>query len=210
VLVVAVYSFLAFVNIRTNVLWFRSVHVDDVYGTIVGAQILLFCVFGGLMALAVAASLTLVVRQRPAFRADPNRQVWRHRYLRYEKRFRTWLIVIVALYAGIHTGTAASGRWQTYVLWRHSESWHRTDPQFHRDISYYVSVLPFHKMVIGYLSSIVVVCVVATFVAGYHYGAFRIRTRGRARRTTPAFKAQVSVLLGLFLLLKAGSLWLSR
>ena len=66
VAVVLLYAFLAFVGIRTNVLWFRSVHVDDVYGTIIGAQILLFCVFGGLAALSVAAALILVVRRRPA------------------------------------------------------------------------------------------------------------------------------------------------
>jgi uncharacterized membrane protein (UPF0182 family) len=210
VVVVLLYAFLAFVGIRTNVLWFRSVHVDDVYGTIIGAQILLFCVFGGLAAVSVAATLVLLVRWRPAFRPDPTRQVWRHRYLRFEKHVRVWLIVVIALYVGIHTGTAASQRWQTYVLWRHSESWHRTDPQFHRDISYYVSVLPFHQMVVGYLSSIVLVCLVVTLVAGYLYGALRVRTRGRGRRTTPAFKAQVSLLLGLYLLLKGASYWLSR
>jgi uncharacterized protein len=210
VVIALVYAFLAFVNIRTNVLWFRSVHVDDVYGTILSAQILLFCVFGGLAALAVAASLVVLIRLRPAFRPDPTRQRWRRRYLRYERRFRVWLIALLALFLGVRTGSAASQRWQAYVMWRNAEPWHRTDPQFHRDISYYVSVLPFHKMVVGYLTSIVLICLVATFVAGYLYGALRIRTRGRARRTTTAFKAQVSVLLGIFLLLKAASFWLSR
>jgi uncharacterized membrane protein (UPF0182 family) len=208
--VVLFYAFLAFVGIRTNVLWFRSVHVDGVYGTIVRAQVLLFCVFGILAGVAVAASLLLLVRRRPAYRPDPTREVWRYRFLRFEKRFRLWLIVLIALYVGVHTGTAASHRWQTYVMWRNAESWHRTDPQFHRDISYYVSVLPFHRMVVGYLSSIVLICLVATFVAGYLYGAFRVRTRGRTRRTTPAFKAQISLLLGLFFLLKAASFWLDR
>jgi uncharacterized membrane protein (UPF0182 family) len=210
VLAALFYAFLAFVDIRTNVLWFRSVHVDEVYGTIVRAQVLLFCVFGVLAAAGVAASLVLVVRLRPKYRPDPNREIWRHRYLRFEKRFRTWLIVLVSLYAGVHVGTAASHHWQTYVMWRNAEPWHRTDPQFHRDISYFVSVLPFHRMVVSYLSSIVLVCLVVTFVAGYLYGAFRIRTRGRVRRTTPAFKAQVSVLLGLYLLLEAASYWLGR
>jgi uncharacterized membrane protein (UPF0182 family) len=210
VVIALIYAFSAFVAIRTNVLWFRSVHVDDVYGTIVRAQVLLFCVFGVLAAAAVAASLVLVTRLRPRYRPDPNREVWRHRYLRYEKRFRTWLIVLISLYVGVHTGTAASHRWQTYVMWRNAESWHRTDPQFHRDISYYVSVLPFHRMVVGYLTSIVLVCLVATFVAGYLYGAVRLRPRGRTRRTTPAVKAQASALLGIFVLLKAASFWLGR
>jgi uncharacterized protein len=210
VVVAVVYAFLAFVSVRTNVLWFRSVHATDVYGTILGAQILLFCVFGVLTAAAVAGSLVLLVRHRPRFRPDPTRQKWRYRYLRYESRIRTWLIAVVALYLGIHVGTAATHRWQTYVLWRHAEPWHRTDPQFHRDISYYVSVLPFHRMVVGYLSTIVVLCLVVTLVAGYLYGAFRFRKRGPGGRLTPAFKTQVSVLLGLFLLLKAATFWLGR
>jgi uncharacterized membrane protein (UPF0182 family) len=209
VLVALVYAFLAFVSIRTNVLWFRSVHVDDVYGTILGAQVLLFCVFGGLAAVAVGASLVLLVRHRPRRRPDP-RRIWRARFLRFERPVRTWLIAIVALYLGVHTGSRAAHRWQTYVMWRHAEPWHRTDPQFHRDISYYVSVLPFHKMVVSYLSAIVVLCLVVTVVAGYLYGAFRFRARGRGPRVTRAFKIQVSVLLGLFVLIKAASFWLGR
>ncbi|MGA8246205.1 MAG: UPF0182 family protein [Nocardioides sp.] len=208
VLVALSYAFLAFVNIRTNVLWYRSVHAGSVYGTILGAQILLFTVFGGLTALAVAGSLVLVVRHRPRFRPNPLRQKWRARFLRVESRLRYWLIAVVAVYLGVRVGTRAAHRWQTYLLWRHSQPWHRTDPQFHRDVSYFVSVLPFHKMVVNYLSSIVVTCLVVTLVASYLYGA--VRLRGRGRRMTPWFKAQVSVLLGLYLLLKAASYWLGR
>jgi uncharacterized protein len=208
VLVALFYALLAFVNIRTNVLWYRSVHAGDVYGTILGAQILLFTVFGGLTALAVAGSLLLVVRRRPQFRPDPVRQKWRARFLRFESRVRYWVIAIVALYLGIRVGTRATHRWQAYLMWRHSQPWHQTDPQFHRDISYFVSVLPFHKTVVSYLSSIVVTCLVVTLVASYLYGALRIR--GRGRRMTPWFKGQVSLLLGLYLLLKAASYWLGR
>ena len=53
-----------------------------------------------------------------------------------------------------------------------------------------------------------VTCLVATLVAGYLYGALRIR--GRGRKLSPALKAQVSVLLGVYLLLKAASYWLGR
>jgi uncharacterized membrane protein (UPF0182 family) len=208
VLVALFYAFMAFVNIRTNVLWYRSVHADSVYGTILGAQILLFTVFGGLTALAVAGSLLLVVRRRPPFKPDPVRQKWRARFLRIERRLRYWLIAVVALYLGVRVGSRATHRWQAYLMWRHSQPWHQTDPQFHRDISYFVSVLPFHRMVVGYLTSIVVTCLVVTVVASYLYGALRIR--GRGRRMTPWFKAQVSLLLGLYLLLKGASYWLGR
>jgi uncharacterized membrane protein (UPF0182 family) len=199
VLVAVFYAFLAFVNIRTNVLWYGSLDAGSVYGTILGAQILLFVVFGGLTAIAVAASVLVVIRCRPRFRPDPIRQKWRYRYLRYESALRAWLVAVLALYLGVRTGSRAAHRWQTYVMWRHAAPWHQKDPQFHRDISYYVSVLPFHRMVVTYLNSIVVVCLVVTVVTGYLYGALRIRTRGAGRRVTPAFTAQISFLLGLFL-----------
>jgi uncharacterized membrane protein (UPF0182 family) len=202
------YAFLAFVNIRTNVLWFRSVHVTDVYGTILGAQILLFSVFGGLTALAVAATLIVLIRRRPRFHPNPQRHKWRHRYLRVEARLRVWLIAILAIYLGVRVGTRAAHSWQTYVMWRHAKPWGQTDPQFHRDISYYVSVLPFHQMLVSILTSIVVTCLVITVVAGYLYGAIRIR--GRGRKLTPAIKAQLSLLIGLYLLLKGASYWLQR
>ena len=209
VVVYALYqAFMAFVSIRTNVLWYRSVDAGSVYGTILGAQVLLFVVFGVLTALAVVATALVLVRHKPRFRPDPTRQKWRHRYLRFESRFRVWLIAAVALYLGVRVGTRAAHHWQVYVMWRHAEPFHQTDPQFHRDVSYFVSVLPFQKAVVGYLTSIVVTCLVVTLVAAYLYGALRIR--GRGRKATPALKAQVSVLLGLYLLLKAASYWLSR
>jgi hypothetical protein len=156
----------------------------------------------------VVATLVVLIRTRPRFHPDPTRHKWRHRYLRLERRYRRWLIGVLALYLGVRTGTRAAHRWQAYVMWRHAEPWHQTDPQFHRDLSYYVSVLPFHQMVVNLLTSIVVTCLVITVVAGYLYGAIRIR--GRGRKLTPSMKAQLSVLIGLYLLLKGASYWLKR
>jgi uncharacterized membrane protein (UPF0182 family) len=208
VVIAVVWAFLALVNVRTNVLWFDSLQAGRVYSTILGAQIVLFVVFGGLMALAVGGSLVWVMRRRPAFRPDPVRHRWRARYLRYEKPLRVWIIAIVAGYLGVHLGSKASHRWQAFVLWRHAQPWGQQDPQFHRDVSYYVAVLPFHKMVVTYLTSIVVACLVVSVIAAYLYGAIRIR--GRGRKMTPAFKIQLSLLVGIWLLLKGASIWLSR
>jgi uncharacterized membrane protein (UPF0182 family) len=201
-------AFMAFVNIRTNVLWFHSVDNGSVYGTVLGTQILLFGIFGLLTALAVAGVLVLVLRSRPRFRPDPHRQKWRHRFLRFEQKWRVWLVVAIALYLGIRMGSRATRSWQAFLMWRHAQPFHSTDPQFHRDLSYFVSKLPFQLAVVGYLTSIVVTCLVVTLIAGYLYGALRIR--GKGRKMSPALKAQVSVLLGVYLLLKAASYWLGR
>jgi uncharacterized membrane protein (UPF0182 family) len=175
------YAFLAFVNIRTNVLWYRSVDAHSVYSTILGAQILLFLVVGGLAAVAVAATLWAVARRRPRFRPNPDRQKWRHRFLRFEKRYRLVLIAAVAIYLGVRAGSRAARQWQAYLLWRHAQPWHQQDPQFHRDVSYFVSVLPFHQAVVTWLTSIVVTCLVITLVAAWLYGGLRIRGKGARR-----------------------------
>jgi uncharacterized protein len=113
VVLYAVYEvFMAWVNIRTNTLWYRSVDAGSVYDTVLGTQILLFAVFGLLAAVAVAGSLVLVIRHRPPFRPNRARHKWRFRYLRIEKRFRLWLIAAVALYLGVRAGTGAAHRWQ--------------------------------------------------------------------------------------------------
>ena len=81
----------------------------SVYGTILGAQILLFSVVRRCSPRCRSPPRSsLVIRQRPGFRPDPHRQKWRHRYLRFEKRYRVWLIVVIALYLGVRTGTRAA------------------------------------------------------------------------------------------------------
>ena len=208
VLVALWWTLLALINIRTSVLWFRSVHAGDVYGTILWSEILLFVVFGAITAAAVAGSLVWLIRHRPPFRPDPQRNRWRSRYLRLEKRFRAWIILVVAAYLGVRIGTRAAQHWQTYLLWRHAQPWGEQDPHFHRDISYYVAVLPFHQLLVSLLSSILVTCLVVSLIASYLYGAIRIR--GRGRKLTPEFKSQLSLLVGLWLLVKAAGFWISR
>ena len=202
------WALLALVNIRTSVLWFRSVRAGDVYSKILGSQILLFVVFGGLMTLAVAGSLIWLIRRRPPFRPDPRHQELRSRYLRIERRRRLLIVLVVAGCLGIQFGSRAASQWQTFLLWRHAQPWGQNDPYFHRDISYYAAVLPFHQLIVSLLSSILVTCVVVSLIAAYLYGA--IQFRGPGRKLTPAYMSQLSLLVGLWLLVKAAGFWLSR
>ncbi len=208
VVVALCWALLALVNIRTSILWFRSVQASDVYSKILGTEILLFVVFGGLMTLATAGSLVWLIQHRPPFRPDQRHQELRWRYLRIERRLRLWIVLVVAGFLGIQLGSRAASQWQTFMLWRHAQPWGQVDPYFHRDISYYVAVLPFHQLVVNLLSSILVSCLVVSLIASYLYGATQIR--GRGRKLTPAFKSQLSLLVGLWLLVKAAGFWLSR
>ena len=61
--------------------------------------------------------------------------------------------------------------WQTYLLWRHATPWHATDPLFHKDISFFVEVYPFHLMVVTLLSQALTYGLWIAVIGGYWYGA---------------------------------------
>ena len=170
---------------------------------------MLFAIFGALMAAAVANTLIVFHRHRPTtFSPDPIKQRWRWRFHRVEPRLRRWLFVIVVGYLSISMGTRAAGNWQTWLQWRHSVSFGQQDPQFHRDISYYVFIYPMHRLVLTYLFRIIVTALIVLLISAYAYGG--IRVRGHGPRMTKSVRSQLSLLLALYLILKAFAYWLDR
>ena len=71
-------AFKAFVVIRTDQLWFRTVDASQVHDTMLEAQILLFVVFGAITGLVVAATLTAVARARPVDVPEREAHPWRY------------------------------------------------------------------------------------------------------------------------------------
>jgi uncharacterized membrane protein (UPF0182 family) len=209
VVLVLRYALRAFVSIESNLLWFRSVQHTSVYTRIFWTETLLFVIFGVLMAAAIASNLLFVHRHRPkAYRADPAKQRWRYHFNRVEPRVRRWLFVIIVAYFGVTMGARAASNWQTWLQWRDSVSFGQKDPQFHRDVSYYLFVYPLHRLVLTFLFRIIATALIVVLVSGYAYGSVRIR--GTGPRMTRALRAQVSGLLGVYLVLKAFGYWLDR
>lgn len=209
VVVVVRYLVRAFVSIDANLLWFRSVQHESVYTRTFWTEALLFAIFGILMVAAIASNLILFHRHRPkAFRPDSAKQRWRYLFRRAEPRLRRWLFVVIVAYLGVSMGSRAASNWQIWLQWRNATSFGQRDPQFHRDISYYLFVYPMHRLVLTLLFRIIATALVVILVAAYAYGGVRIR--GSGPRMTRAVRAQVSLLLGLYLVLKAFAYWLDR
>jgi uncharacterized membrane protein (UPF0182 family) len=208
VIVAVGYAVNALVGIDTNLLWFRSVHHESTYTRRFWTQVLLFATFGALMAAAVAHTLVVAVRQRPDVSFDPTRQRWRYVYGRLERRLRPLLFAVIVVVLTVQTGLAAAHGWQTWLLWRNAVPTGTPDPQFHRDISYFLFTYPLHRMVLTLLFRIVGTAIVALLVTGYAYGAIRIR--GKGPRLSRAIQIHLSVLLAAYLGLKACAYWLDR
>ncbi|HEX3705230.1 MAG TPA: UPF0182 family protein [Mycobacteriales bacterium] len=202
------YTLNALVGIDTNLLWFRAIGHESAYTRRFWTQALLFATFAALMAAATGHTLVVVVRQRPDFNPDPTRQRWRYVYSRLERRLRKGLFAVIVVVLAVQTGSAAASGWQTWLLWRNAVPFHTKDPQFHRDISYFLFTFPLHRMVLTLLFRIVGTAIVTLLVVGYAYGA--VRLRGKGPRLTRSLQIHLSVLLAIYLGLKAFAYWLDR
>jgi len=208
ILGVLVLTFTLFSNFWADKLWFESVGKSTVFNTLLLTKFLLFVVFGLIMALGVWLCMWVAYRTRPAYRGNSPEQMSLERYRQSFDPARRPIFVIVPMLLGLLGGISASAEWQTFLLWRNAAPFNATDPQFNRDISFFTFDVPFQRFVVGYLMTVVILGLLAALVVHYIYGGIKFQSPGE--RTTAAARAQISLLAGVFLLLKAWSYWLDR
>lgn len=192
----------------TERLWYRSIDFGGVFTTMILTRVVLFIVFGLLMALVVGANMYLAHRFRPVFRPASLEQTSLDRYREAITPMRKLLLVGVSLLLGAFAGASASGAWRDYLMWRNGGSFGENDPYFSRDIGWFVFDLPWWHYVVDFGMALAVVALVASALVHYLYGG--IRLQGAIDKFSGAAAVQVSVLLGIFVLLKAVDYWLDR
>jgi uncharacterized protein len=114
----------------------------------------------------------------------------------------------VAAVFGITSGAAVSAEWDTYLLWQHAQPFGVDDPQFGRDIGYYVFQLPFLKFVQTWLFTSLLLATMLT--VGGHYLLGGIRPENAGEKVMPNVKVHLSVLLALLLAARGWGYWLDR
>jgi len=213
VIVLAVIALLAlagtaYVGLETDYLWFQSVGFGGVFSRRLTTQVVLFCLFGIPFALLVGANVVTAYRLRPEHRPASQEQQQLEMLRAALHPYRAWLLAAALVVLVLITGSSASGRWKTWLQWRNGVPFGLKDPQFHRDISYYAFTLPMQRFLLSMLFAVVVVSLLAVLATAYLSGGLRPQTAGP--KVTPATRAHVSVLLGVFVLLKAWAYWLDR
>jgi hypothetical protein len=165
-------------RLYTDLLFFRSVGFSEVFTTVLYTRVLLFVLFGAVMAVAVGTNIVLAYRLRPPVRPLSAEQHNLERYRVAVEPYMLWILLGVCAFFGGVSGLSASTRWQTWLSWRNSESFGKTDPQFGRDISYYVFTYPFERFLLGFLLTAVVLSLLVTLVTHYLFGGIRIQSPG--------------------------------
>ncbi|KUN83056.1 hypothetical protein AQJ66_20625 [Streptomyces bungoensis] len=200
--------FTMFAGFWTDWLWYRSVHYSSVFSTMLWTKIGLFFVFGVLMAVAVGVNIWLAHRLRPPLSAMSMEQQSLDRYRMGIAPYKAWLLIAVTSLVGLIAGASAAGQWRTWLMWVNGVPFHQKDPQFHLDVSFYAFDLPWYRFLLGFGFAATILCLIAAALTHYLYGGLRITSPGA--RATAAATSHLSVLLGVFVALKAVAYWLDR
>ena len=209
--VVVIFTFFmltAFAGLYTDRLWFKSIGYAGVFTTLFWTKAGLFLVFGAVMALVVGANMYVAYRMRPLFRPNSPEQTGLDRYREAVTPIRTWLLVGVSLVLGMFAGSSALGEWRSYLMWRNGVPFDATDVYFKKDIGFYVFDLPWLHYLVDFTMAVTVVALMAAALVHYLYGGVRLQTSHD--RLSGAAQGQLSLLLGVFVLAKAGDYWLDR
>src|SRR3954447_7604383 len=195
-------------NIYVDYLWFDETRYTEVFWTELQTRALLFAVAGVATGGLVATAIYLAYRFRPAFRPMSLEQQNLERYRQSLEPRRGVVLTAVAVVLGLFAGFTAQGSWQTWLTFRNSTDFKRTDPQFGIDLSFFVFDYPFYWLALGFAFAITLLALIGSVLTHYVFGGLRLQTPGQ--KLTSAARVQLSVLLGVFVALKAVAYWLDR
>ncbi|HEY1970092.1 MAG TPA: UPF0182 family protein, partial [Pseudonocardia sp.] len=191
-----------------NWLWFGEVGYRQVFSTILLTRIVQFFAVALVFAGLIGVTLAVAFRSRPVFVpvTGPEDPIARYRTLVIQ-RLQVFAIGIPVI-IGVIAGLSAQGDWQTTQTFLHSTSFGVSDPVFGADVSFYAFQLPFYRWVLDLLFVAVALCFAVALITQYIFGG--IRLTGRAGQVSVAARAQLAVIAGVFVLLKAVAYWLDR
>jgi uncharacterized membrane protein (UPF0182 family) len=208
ILAVLAGALVALSGVYVDWLWFKSVGFTGVWTTVLTTKIALFIVAGLVTSLIISTNIFLAYRRRPfdvsmAMESD-NLERYRATIDPIRRLFFAG-VAVVLFYFG---GTTGIQLWSSWLLFKNSTDFGVKDPQFGMDISFFAFRLPFLQTLIGWAISTLILATLASVAVHYIYGG--IRPQLRSDRTSVAARVQLSVLLGLIVLMKSVAYWFDR
>jgi uncharacterized membrane protein (UPF0182 family) len=203
----------------TDLLWFRDLGHSAVFWTRFWSSIATGLAFGVVGFVLVYANLLIARRMAPlavlSVVGSPDSvlppqqqfQVALSQVRRSAEPVMGWVVLGVALFVGWAAGMSMSGEWESLRVALSAVPFGQVDPQFGRDVSFFMFQLPALRLISDWLFGMLVLTLVLTGVAHVFDGAIRIGER--LKGFDPHVKAHLSVLAGLIVTSKALDYWLS-
>ena len=187
------------IDLYVDRLWFDGVGYREVFDTRVGAQIWLFFAGFAVTALVIGGSLTLASRLRLDADIEPIDDPGFRRLI-------TIIAVVATILLAIIFGSIASGRWEQILLFLNAQPFNVQDPQFGRDIGFYVFDLEALQFIKGWAVGLSIMAMLTTAAM---YGVRLLLYRGRARTTLPV-RIHLALLIAAVMAMFVWGYWLAR
>ncbi|GAA5028494.1 UPF0182 family protein [Microbacterium fluvii] len=200
-----VVAFFLFAGLYADWLWFDQLGFESVLLTQWTARVVMFVIGFVGMAVPVWVAIQLAYRLRPVY-ARLSSQL--DRYQEVVEPLRRLSMWGIPVFFGFFAGFAASAQWQTTWLWLNGVATDTTDPEFGLDTGFYLFGLPFYSALLGFVSAVLLICLLVTVLVSYLYGSVRVGER--ELRISKSARIQLAVLAGLYLAVQGVSLWLDR
>jgi uncharacterized membrane protein (UPF0182 family) len=207
VVVAGFFALTAFASLYTDRLWYQSVDFGSVFSRLLWTKVGLFLFFGLLMFGVTAASIYLAFRYRPLIMPAADRSGL-DRYRSTIAPVSTWVLVSVSAMLGLFAGSSATGQWRNFMLWRNGVPFGQKDVYYGKDIGFYVFDLPWLHYAVDSVMAMTFIGLLVSATTHYLYGG--IRLQDPHDKLSGAAQVQLSALLGVFVLAKAGDYWLDR
>lgn len=185
----------------TNYLWYRSVDLTMVWRSMVETKLGLGAVFAGSFFVASWTSLYVVDALAPPFFLLASEQDLSRRYRTSIGRYPAMVRTVVSLVLAVAVGLGATSQWKHWLLFENGGSFGVKDPQFGRDVGFFVFRLPFLSFLVDW--TLVALLLLLLVAAGAHYLAGSLRAGGPTPRTEPHVIAHLSFILSLMALVRA-------
>jgi uncharacterized membrane protein (UPF0182 family) len=192
----------------TDYLWFGSLGFTGVWSGLFWAKVGLAALFIVVAFGLVWVNLFIADRIAPAFRPPgPEENALEAVHAVFDRR-PSLARVVAAFLPALLLGPGVAAQWNDWILFRNRVNFGIGDPQFGRDVGFYVFQLPFLSFLVDWLFASLVLITLITTAAHYRNGGIRLQAPGT--RITPAVRGHLSILLASIALVRAASYYLDR
>ena len=189
-------------------LWFKSVGYSSVWSKTLSTKVFLFLIAGLLTSAIVTLNIWLAFKRRPFYVPTAIEADNLERYRAQIDPIKRKVIIGIFLVLFYFAGTSGAALWRPWLEFSNATEFGIKDPQFGLDVSFFAFKLPIYQTLISWGISVLALSLIAAAVVHYLYGG--IRLQAVQERTSVAARVQLSVLLGLVVLLKAVAYWFDR
>ncbi len=201
------------VRVWTDYLWYVDLGQESVFVTRIVSQLAIGAVFAAAAFVMLYGNMRIARRMAPKAvpigmpeGTPPQVEMAIERFrARMGPILDKTILIVAAVFAFIN-GSAMAAQWETFRLWLGRVPFGISDPQFGKDVGFYVFSLPANELLLGWMTDILLLTLVLSALVHLIDGA--IQPWARLRGFSAHVKAHLSVLAAFLVLTRAYAYWI--